>query len=107
MPLVVRCARQHPRGSLLPLNTILTYVTQFGSALQHAHDQRLIHRDVKPENMLVEQSENILLSDFGIAVIARQHTQSRSLQEPSGSAAPIWHPADQRPCAGEGATSTH
>ncbi len=54
--------------------------------MQYAHDQRLIHRDVKPENMLLGQDNQVLLSDFGIATIA--HT-SRSLhtQDISGTIA--------------------
>ena len=44
----------HPRGSRLALDTIVPYVTQVAEALQYAHNRRLIHRDVKPENMLLD-----------------------------------------------------
>ncbi len=60
----------HPSGTRLQLETIVSYVQQVASALQHAHDQRLIHRDVKPENMLLGAHEEVLLSDFGLAVLA-------------------------------------
>ncbi len=67
----------HPRGSRLPFETIISYIWQVASALQYAHDQYLIHRDVKPENMLLDDRSNILLSDFGLAVFA-PHSQEYS-----------------------------
>ena len=61
-----------PRGVALPRITALPYIKQVASALQHAHDsKKLIHRDVKPANMLLKQNNEVLLSDFGIAVIAQ------------------------------------
>ena len=78
--------QRHPRATNLPLPLIVSYVKQIAGALQYAHDQRLIHRDVKPENMLLGRNNEVLLSDFGIATIA--HT-SRSLhtQDISGTIA--------------------
>jgi len=64
--------RRHPQGSRLPPETILPYVQQVASALQYAHDRRLIHRDVKPENMLLDAQDQILLSDFGLAMLNPQ-----------------------------------
>ena len=61
---------RHPKGSRVPLPLIVHYVTQVGSALQYAHEQRLIHRDVKPENMLLRSDDLVLLSDFGISTAA-------------------------------------
>jgi serine/threonine protein kinase len=60
----------HPKGSRLPLSTIMTYVNPIASALQYAHDSNLVHRDVKPENMLIGADSQILLSDFGLATVA-------------------------------------
>jgi hypothetical protein len=54
-------------------------------ALQYAHERKVIHRDVKPENMLVGQNGDILLSDFGIAVVAQSSRYSG--QEVGGTAA--------------------
>lgn len=68
----------HPKGTRLPSNTIVSYVNQIASALQYAHDRKVIHRDVKPENMLLGSENEILLSDFGLATIARS-TQSLNM----------------------------
>jgi eukaryotic-like serine/threonine-protein kinase len=63
--------QRHPKGTRLPLATVTSYVQQVAEALQYAHSEKLVHRDVKPENMLVGRNNEILLSDFGIALIAQ------------------------------------
>lgn len=75
---------RHPKGTRLPLALVVSYVKQIADALQYAHDKRLIHRDVKPENMLVGQNDEILLSDFGLVLIA-QSSGSRSTKEIAGT----------------------
>ena len=57
--------QRHPKGSILSLATVVSYVTQIADALQYAHHQKLIHRDIKPENMLMGRHNEVLLSDFG------------------------------------------
>src|ERR1700680_4343504 len=76
--------QRFPRGTRLPLEMIILYVQQIAAALQYAHDQRLIHRDVKPENLLLNERFDILLSDFGLGMFAR-HTLSQSLQQIAGT----------------------
>ncbi|HEX6482500.1 MAG TPA: serine/threonine-protein kinase [Ktedonobacteraceae bacterium] len=62
--------QRYPKNTRASLADVVNYVSQVAPALQYAHDRRLIHRDVKPENMLVGRSGEVLLSDFGIAVIS-------------------------------------
>ncbi len=77
---------RHPKGSQIPLPQIVSLVKQVADALQYAHEQKVIHRDVKPENMLVGRREEVLLSDFGIATIAHS-SGSLSTKEAVGTLA--------------------
>jgi eukaryotic-like serine/threonine-protein kinase len=77
---------RYPRGTHLPLATIVDYVKQIVSALQYVHDQKLIYRDLKPENMLLGRSSEILLSDFGIALVA-QTSYNPSVKAAAGTIA--------------------
>lgn len=63
--------QRHPKGARVPLETIVFYVKQIASALQYVHDCTLIHRDIKPHNMLLGADGKVLLSDFGIAVTSQ------------------------------------
>jgi serine/threonine protein kinase len=62
--------QRHPEGTALPPQAILDYVKQVAAALQYVHNQKMIHRDVKPQNMLIGHNNEILLTDFGIATVA-------------------------------------
>ena len=54
----------------LPVNVVLTVGKQLCRALEVAHEQGVIHRDIKPQNMIVEPSGTLKVMDFGIARLA-------------------------------------
>jgi serine/threonine protein kinase len=61
---------QYPAG--VPIDQVLTIVTGIAAALDYAHDRGLLHRDVKPANILLSEPDKdghrrIFLADFGIA----------------------------------------
>jgi len=78
--------QRHPKGTQLPLDTIISYVMQVAKALQYAHQKKLIHRDIKPENMLLGRNNEVLLSDFGIAIMI-QSSRSQHPQDTAGTIA--------------------
>src|SRR5258708_37391782 len=66
--------QRHPSGSVLSNTQILPYVEQVASALHYAHERMIIHRDVKPENMLLGEAFALMLSDFGLATTVQNHS---------------------------------
>ena len=78
--------QRHPKGIPVPAKSVVAYVRQVAAALQYAHDRKLIHRDIKPENMLLDLKGDVLLSDFGLVLIA-QSTGSRTTKEVAGTIA--------------------
>ena len=64
------------KGALNP-NTAIQITIRILSALQHAHDNGIIHRDIKPQNVLVNTNGHIKVADFGIARITNTKTISK------------------------------
>lgn len=56
-------------AALLPVRTVLEVALDCAEALHYAHGKGVIHRDVKPANVLLDERRRAHLSDFGIAVL--------------------------------------
>jgi eukaryotic-like serine/threonine-protein kinase len=67
--------------SPVPIEEALSIMEQITSAITHAHQNHIIHRDIKPQNILLDQSGNVKITDFGIAMAlsATSITQTNSV----------------------------
>ena len=68
--------RQHPHRPLAIGNAI-AILTQVGEALHYAHQQNILHHDIKPENILFNAEGEALLADFGIAMMLQSEVGTR------------------------------
>ncbi len=61
-------------GGALPLDKAAQMFTQIASAMTYAHNRGIIHRDMKPNNILLDSEDNSYLTDFGIAKMVAANT---------------------------------
>ena len=80
------------RRGALPVQEVLRYGQELAEALHAAHSHRVLHRDIKPDNVIVNDSGHALLTDFGLACFfappgdpSSAATLSDPLTEPSAA----------------------
>lgn len=69
------------QNSPIPIDDALEILKQLTSAISHAHQNHIIHRDIKPHNILIDRHGNVKITDFGIAMAlsATSITQTNSV----------------------------
>jgi eukaryotic-like serine/threonine-protein kinase len=77
----------------LPVNRAVNYICQSAMGLEYAHRSRLIHRDVKPANLLLDQSGVVKVLDLGLARFA-EDSLSDSTKKDDGDGAGLLGTAD-------------
>src|SRR5581483_12025141 len=89
--------RNRPSSDLLSFQDVAHFVTQAADALQHAHEQQLVHQDIKPSNFLIRSrpthpsQPDLLLADFGIAKV----TSATSMASQNVRGTPAYMPPEQ------------
>ena len=68
------------REGPMPTDAALSFGYQMADALAHAHEHDVIHRDVKPENVLIARQTRAKITDFGLARIGRNTLSGRSYE---------------------------
>ena len=65
-------------GGLLPVEQVLDIVTQVAQGLAYAHEHEIVHRDVKPSNIMVIRDGHVKITDFGIARMASSAVRTQT-----------------------------
>jgi serine/threonine protein kinase/dipeptidyl aminopeptidase/acylaminoacyl peptidase len=75
--------RQHVMKMRMTLGAVLDVAGQIASALEAAHEAGIVHRDVKPENIMLRRDGFVKVLDFGLAKLAPYHNSVADSQAPT------------------------
>ncbi len=89
----------------IPLSEIERILRQVASALDYAHRQGVIHRDIKPDNILLDKEGNVLLADFGIVKIVSGDDSDKTNPALTQTGGLVGTPAYMSPEQGSGESS--
>jgi hypothetical protein len=67
------------RRGPLPVVHACVYIRQAALGLQHAHEQRMVHRDIKPQNLMLTPKGRVKILDFGLAKLVSENRQQSAL----------------------------
>ncbi|WP_236633993.1 Stk1 family PASTA domain-containing Ser/Thr kinase [Exiguobacterium sp. SH3S3] len=71
--------KQYLQEEYISIEEALRIMGQICDAIDHAHAHRIIHRDIKPQNMMIDQNGNVKVTDFGIAVAMSNATLTHTM----------------------------
>ncbi len=81
-----------PSKRYLPVKTIIQIFSQILDALEYAHEQDIVHRDIKPDNIMIEKhTRRPVITDFGIARALSDLKEDNSITQGS----PLYMPPEQ------------
>ncbi len=79
-------------GERFSWQEIEPYILSLCDGLAYAHDQGMVHRDIKPQNLMITKENELKLADFGIAAPLQEEDEESDIQVPRAGTPIYWSP---------------